>query len=166
MANQKWVSPAGAPATADYSATGPSGSFVYSREFGSAGDLGVGATVEMFAAGTLTTTGAPTANILISALAGNTGTDGVSIPVTASADVTDRQWRLHASFTVRASNADDTLDYAYWYSIVGLADSEVTGSGVKTNVSPSAFLYVFASWDTADSGDTISMSQAYGKWIG
>lgn len=171
MALQKWAAPAGSPLLSTQTATGDPGNQVlrsFEQFYASSADTIVGATLKISTAGSLTTTGAPTASIALSA---HGATLLVLVP-TAAAGATGQLWTCEATVITRGFDSAGNMSIAYWYRIAGLSASDLTGVGTVISSSSGAF----SSWtfnigwdataDDADSGDIITVEAADALWIG
>lgn len=169
MALQKWAAPAGSPLLATATVAGDPGNQSLAGidylAYASDGDIAIGATLKAHMAGTLTTTGAPTAAVVL----GLFGLPLDSVNATPSG-VTDRPWYVDATATVRSVDAAGTRTISYSYRIVGLFATDVVAVGTTTAGSGVGALGLVAGWDSgtddADSGDIINIIVADALWIG
>lgn len=166
MALQKWAAPAGSPLLSALTDTGPAGSFAatYSQTFASTADIAVGATLKIFAAGTVTTTGTPTLAWDALGLGGGLTTQTLVSP----ANVTGQEWTIEATITLRSLSGSQGV-FVHDIRVSGLSATAVHEIGTVT-ANISASLNVGVNWDStandADSGDIITMELCDALWIG
>ena len=166
MALQKWAAPAGV-LQSTVTDTGPvgSGSQAFSEfAFAATSDIAPGATLKLFAAGTLTTTGSPTVQWSAQGFNGGGlfGTDA------CPAGVTDRPWTIEATIVVQ-SIAGTSGTFAHDIRITGLLATDQHLIGTAT-AGIGATFSLGVLWDAdandADAGDILTTYIADALWIG
>lgn len=167
MALQKWAAPAGSPLLSTLTDTGPAGTFAasYSQTFAATSDIAVGAVAKIFAAGTITTTGTPTAVWTVNAF----GAGPADQTIVAPTGVTGQKWTIEGTIVLRSLSGSSSGTFAYDIRIVGLGAADVHLIGTQTtNISGS--FSVAVNWDSnandADAGDIITIDLADALWIG
>lgn len=164
MALQKWAAPA-YTLQSTLTVTGPDTTLPSAVNFASSADIAVGATMKLFMAGTITTTGSPTVAYKAAAF----DTDAATSSAAAPSGVTDQPWTIEATYVVR-SVSSGSVDYAYHIKVSGLLATDVESVGVVTSGTLAAIVNLGVAWDSgaadADSGDVVTTLVADALWIG